>query len=153
MKTQLISVLLIFSCFTVSYAQQEEKVETIESEINSSKKVTPKVKSKPALSSPEKNSGTVQKTDPDVEGPKRTEAVVKKPNEELEVEGVPEGVSTENKEVYKKTKAEWKASHPEEYKEITNSRKTIIKKEEFDKLSPERKKIILSHPEQYEITE
>lgn len=147
MKAQFITLLLVCTCFSISHAQEEKSTEAIES------KAMTKVKSKPALSSPEKNDRKVQKTNSNSEGPKRTKAIVKESNKELKIEGVPEGVSTENKQSYQDSKAKWIEAHPEEYQEIIKSRKTIIKKDEFDKLSPEQKEIILNNSELYEITE
>ena len=151
MKKLLFTTILTCSCFIISNAQNSEKTELNKTEVSKSKK-TLKEKSSKSLSTTEKGEVKIEESSSSNGEARRAKAVVKKSSDQLKIEGAPEGVSTENKEAYKSSKAKWKATHEKEYEQIVNSRKTIIKKSEFDKLSPEKKKIILNNPEQYEIT-
>lgn len=150
MKTIVLSMILCCSYVFAVHAQQEEQTE--KPNVRQSK-ASLKEKSQQSLSSPQKSQEGGKETSSSNGDARRAKAVVKTPSEELNIEGAPDGVSSSSKEEYAKSKAKWISNYPYEYEKIIKSRKTIIKQTDFDQLSPERKKIILNHPELYEITE
>ena len=63
------------------------------------------------------------------------------------------GNPEEDQRKYKEAKEKWIKEHPEEYQDMQKADKIIISKSEFDDMSEEKRKHILSQPDKYIIQE